>query len=99
VFTLGPISDRRGGHLLGQTAMLSLQNEFDPLAMSQTGSMPADLAISAPSSTCTATLECGCDGVTLIGRSSIVAYWAPKSARRCNRLQQFASYESALAVT
>jgi hypothetical protein len=27
-----------------------------------------------------ATLECHCDGVTLIGRPSIAAYWAPKLA-------------------
>ena len=27
-----------------------------------------------------ATLECGCDGVTLIGRASIAAYWGPKLA-------------------
>jgi hypothetical protein len=27
-----------------------------------------------------ATLECGCDVVTLIGRPSIAAYWAPKLA-------------------
>ena len=27
-----------------------------------------------------ATLECGCDGVTLIGRASLAAYWGPKLA-------------------
>ncbi|MBR1157409.1 nuclear transport factor 2 family protein [Bradyrhizobium sp. JYMT SZCCT0428] len=27
-----------------------------------------------------AALECDCDGVTLIGRQSIAAYWAPKLA-------------------
>jgi hypothetical protein len=27
-----------------------------------------------------ATLECGCDSLTLVGRASIAAYWAPKLA-------------------
>ncbi|MGV7219817.1 YybH family protein [Bradyrhizobium sp. UFLA05-112] len=31
-----------------------------------------------------AVMECGCEGVTLTGRNSIAAYWAPKLESRCS---------------
>jgi hypothetical protein len=36
-----------------------------------------------------ATLECGCDGVTLIGRASIAAYWGPNLRWRLRRHSQW----------
>ena len=63
--------------------MAILRDEFDPLAVAVDWldcCRLGDLGALVDMYDERATLECGCDGMTLIGQSSIEAYWAPKLA-------------------
>ena len=66
--------------------MLISPHEFDPLAIVVDwldACRLGDLHALVDMYDERATVECGCDGVTLIGRASIAAYWGPQLAMAC----------------
>lgn len=63
--------------------MSILRDEFDPLAAIVDwldSCRVGDLGALVDMYDERATLECGCDSLTLVGRASIAAYWGPKLA-------------------